>query len=81
MDKIELQRCLKFLKNNGWESENENDCLWMHKENCFSICFEKEEMTFLDDSGDIYNSKINIYTLIGFLFHFRQIPCDYNSWK
>jgi hypothetical protein len=84
------EKCTNFLINNGWkfafndndENEDEN-CDHYDKINCFSISIDHitKKITFFDDSGDIYTCDINIYTLIGFLIHHRQVTCTYNSFK
>lgn len=73
-------KCINFLTNNGWKYNlTDNDYDYYDKNDCFSIGIDDQSnsMTFFDDSGDIYTCLINIYSLIGFLFHHRQIACNY----
>jgi hypothetical protein len=77
----EIDKCINFLENNGWERKHEDKMaeVYFDKSECFSVGLDPldHEMIFFDDSGDIYHCKINIYTLIGFLIHHRQISCNY----
>lgn len=79
----DLERCRLFLIKNGWkEDTGEDEFLSFHKKNCVSVDLLKDgsEMVFLDGNGDIYHAYVNLYTLVGFLIHHRQIACDYKNW-
>ena len=82
----ESEKCINFLENNGWKfsyndnKENEDaNCAHYDKDNYLSVSidFNEKSITFFDGSGDIHTCNINIYTLIGFLFHLSQISFNY----
>ena len=75
-----INKCEEFIRLNGWKwRETDNEYWYFDKNGCVSICInhDSEEITFLNDSGDILTLPANYYSLIGFLFHYRQIACNY----
>ena len=78
-------KCINFLTDNGWkfsytdDENDDDDCKYYDKSECYQIEISKKnnEITYFNDSGDCYTHDINIYTLIGFLFHMRQIDSNY----
>jgi len=77
-------RVIEFIKANGWEldmqSYGSDEEFWTYnKDGCLSIDLSKTEMVFLDDTGDFLHADMNLYTMIGILMCYRQLPFNFKQ--
>jgi len=83
-NKIMKERVIEFITENGWVRDNEEDYYETYiKENNIAFDIDDDEIVVLSDVGDIahFNIDANIlYTLLGYLFHNRNIAIDY-KWR
>lgn len=84
--KKHMQRCIDFLKENGWveDTEHKDEHRTFNKDNCLSIDINLDEIVFLDDSGDCFDMPVGpfaYYALLGFLMELHQIDFSYKSIK
>lgn len=83
MNNKERQRCIEFLKQNGWKlvsPQYENDDYDSYfKEDSIGVEINDHEMVFIDEFGDFLHSTINYYTLVGVMIECRQVGWNYTS--
>lgn len=80
MRKSEKQKVAEFLKANGWKLNNKTDGYNSYlKDDAIAIDVNEEYMVFLGESGDFLHTKTNLYTLIGVLMTYRQLPFNYQT--
>ena len=78
--KSKKKKIQEFLNANGWKLGNkEDEYLTYDKDGCLSIDISDKEMVFLDDSGDFHHADTNLYTLIGVLICYRQLPLNFKQ--
>ena len=74
-------RCIQFLNKNGWTADDDHkttdEYLSFHKNRCLSVDIGEDEIVFIDETGDILHIPIDYYALVGAMFEFRQIGCNY----
>jgi len=73
------KKCIKFLEDNGWEKIHEDKEMMSFTAGMSKINVDitDKEIVFIDDTGDFLNLPLNLYALIGALFHYRQISVNY----
>jgi len=81
---VQRRKVSEFLDANGWKIDLEKykteDEFWTYnKQNCLSIDISDKEMVFLGDTGDFLHCDINLYTLIGVLICYRQLPLNFKQ--
>lgn len=78
----QLEKCTKFLDNNGFELCAVEDGIFHYScpNSGHAIDVESDSIVFCDDNGDYAEIPTNVYALIGALVHFRLICAYYKKW-
>lgn len=78
-----LEKCKRFLELNNWKRvpDDESEYIIYTKMNNIGIYLNKEEIIFVDDSGDFCRIPCNHFALIGALIECRAIPFSYISFS
>lgn len=80
----ELDRCIEFLKLNGYAEEDANEeflTMCKESEELFAIDLNESEIVLVDGDGDWLHLPCNYYALIGALIYFSQIGVGYPRLK
>lgn len=72
-------RCRQFLVKNGFK-RIDNDIISYTKPGMSVIEICKDEIVFIDDSGDFLHIPLNIYALLGGLIQYSMIAVNY-EWS
>jgi len=76
-----VQRCEKFLVENGWALEPEStfgsDYTAFYKEGLVTVDINSSEIVLVGEIGDFCHLPVDYYTLIGALMEYRQIAVNY----
>ena len=73
----EKAKIMKFLRDNGWESEkNDSEFIHFYHKNAVGIDISDTEIVFIDDTGDFAHIPLNYYALVGFVYVNRIIPIN-----
>lgn len=77
------KKCLRFLRDNGWkyDPKGSGGSGAFIKDYFVAVELQKDEIIFLDDTGDFMHLPMNYYALVGALLEMRQITANYKSTR
>jgi hypothetical protein len=80
--KNQANKCIELLELNGWDKLKSDGYISMFKNNAIGVDFDYGgHMYFIGYNGNFLTKKIDYYTLIGVLIHYRQLPINFKEAK